>query len=307
MISSVSTSIDGIVAAVSPLRDMALSAVGFDWIRPLDSLIRMFALICAILIAGMMLRARRDPLASAPTRLHRLTAETLILAVMVYLAAAVLANDVLLRTFGADRSLHAEVLASVIAQTLGMTTCLIVAAKRFDGGLSAFLIGRNQSMSVITTLIVSVFITILAVGLCEIVYTCTVLTARWFDPSYSESTHRTLLALREGSLPTWGVLSLWIGAVVLAPIGEEVFFRGMFQSILVDALSNRWRAIAISSLLFSLAHLSQPETVPPLFVLGVILGVIYERTGCLLPCILIHAMFNSRTMILEALGLPTPL
>jgi hypothetical protein len=52
--------------------------------------------------------------------------------------------------------------------------------------------------------------------------------------------------------------------------------------------------IFFAALLFAMVHIGGAawQTVPSLFVLGVILGWVYERTGSLLPCILIHAIFN---------------
>ena len=57
-----------------------------------------------------------------------------------------------------------------------------------------------------------------------------------------------------------------------------------------------------TSLAFGLAHSQQPQVIPTIAVLGVILGASYERTGSLVPSITIHVLFNSKTLVWEALG-----
>ena len=49
-------------------------------------------------------------------------------------------------------------------------------------------------------------------------------------------------------------MALWFSAVVVAPMAEEVFFRGLLQTFLVNVLRNRWTAIAVASTLFAAVH-----------------------------------------------------
>jgi membrane protease YdiL (CAAX protease family) len=79
--------------------------------------------------------------------------------------------------------------------------------------------------------------------------------------------------------------------IVIAPICEEVFFRGFLFRVLRVRMSF-WPAAAIAGVLFGLAHFSL-VIVPVLAVLGVVLCWVYERTGSLLPCIAIHAFNNT--------------
>ena len=105
---------------------------------------------------------------------------------------------------------------------------------------------------------------------------------------------------------------------VLAPLSEELFFRGLVQSYLAQVLANirghfvvpqsagkfgeksrptaiapadRWGAIFISSAFFALAH-AEPSAFVALFLLGVALGYVYERTGNLWTDITMHSVFN---------------
>lgn len=81
--------------------------------------------------------------------------------------------------------------------------------------------------------------------------------------------------------------------VVLAPVAEELFFRGF----LYGALRNRFgplSAAAVGGLIFGSLHVfTGLEAVPLLVALGVILCLVYERTGSLYPCIGIHALNNA--------------
>ncbi len=83
-------------------------------------------------------------------------------------------------------------------------------------------------------------------------------------------------------------------AAVLAPVFEEIMFRGF----LLPALTRYfpvWGAIALSALLFSLAHLSLSEVLP-LAALGSVLGFVYTRSRSLLAPILLHGLWNSGTL-----------
>jgi hypothetical protein len=100
-------------------------------------------------------------------------------------------------------------------------------------------------------------------------------------------------------MPTWGHVTLWISAIAIAPIAEELFFRGMLQTVIRGYVDRPWLAIGIAGVLFGLTHYSQFQYVLPLTVLGVALGYVYEHTGSLLAPILIHILFNSRTLLLD--------
>jgi membrane protease YdiL (CAAX protease family) len=88
-----------------------------------------------------------------------------------------------------------------------------------------------------------------------------------------------------------------VGAAVLvcvvAPVCEELFFRGY----LFAALRRRGLvpAAAITGLAFGLAHVASAPIgfIVPLAVLGVVLCLVYERTGSLYPCMALHALNNS--------------
>ena len=82
--------------------------------------------------------------------------------------------------------------------------------------------------------------------------------------------------------------------VALAPLSEEIFFRGFMYGGLRRRLPV-WGAAAISGLVFGLLHYTGPDSigvVPQLAVLGVLLAWLYERTGSLWPPIMLHVVNN---------------
>lgn len=87
-------------------------------------------------------------------------------------------------------------------------------------------------------------------------------------------------------------------AVVAAPIVEEVVYRGFFQSTLLRATRSPWVAIVVTAGVFSVMHAGSIRSDAPgafavLFVLGVALGVVYERTRSLVAPVVLHMGFNA--------------
>jgi len=89
------------------------------------------------------------------------------------------------------------------------------------------------------------------------------------------------------------LLLLLITTVVLAPIFEELVFRGVLLPVLVSKVG-KTSGVLLSALIFALAHLSVGE-LPPLFVLGVGLGLMRLSSGRLFPCALMHSLWNGVT------------
>lgn len=88
-----------------------------------------------------------------------------------------------------------------------------------------------------------------------------------------------------------------VSAIIGAPLIEELFFRGLLQRLLAGMLKSPAVAIVLTSLAFAAIH--QPWTLqPPVFVLSLVLGWAYFRTGNLALPILIHALFNALQVVL---------
>ena len=104
-----------------------------------------------------------------------------------------------------------------------------------------------------------------------------------------------LLELVLGSDEFIPLLLLLITTVILAPVFEELVFRGVLLPVLVSKVG-KISGVLLSALIFALAHLSVGE-LPPLFVLGIGLGLMRLSSGRLFPCALMHSLWNGVTFI----------
>ena len=108
-----------------------------------------------------------------------------------------------------------------------------------------------------------------------------------FSPKNPQKTVENLGADRNTLLLVIGALLV----IVLAPVCEEIFFRGfLFRVLRVRAAF--WIAAAIDGLLFGLVH-GVNAAFPILVVLGVLLCWVYERSGTLFATIAIHSLNNA--------------
>lgn len=85
-------------------------------------------------------------------------------------------------------------------------------------------------------------------------------------------------------------------AIVLAPVVEEVFFRG----ILYPYLKQRTRqsfALIVTSVLFAAIHFNVMIFIPLVFF-GIVLALLYERTDSLITPIATHAVFNATNFVM---------
>lgn len=92
-----------------------------------------------------------------------------------------------------------------------------------------------------------------------------------------------------------GLTHTFLGALtisLLAPVLEEVMFRGAIQGYLTRKLGNPWLAMAIAALVFGVYHMN-PVQVVYASMFGFILGWMYYRTGSLMSVIVGHVLNNS--------------
>lgn len=85
-------------------------------------------------------------------------------------------------------------------------------------------------------------------------------------------------------------LTGFIFVVIIAPFTEEIIFRGIILEGFISKYS-RWRAIFLSSIIFSIFHLN-PVQFLSAFLFGLISGYIYVNARSLIPCILFHSIGN---------------
>ncbi len=143
-----------------------------------------------------------------------------------------------------------------------------------------------------------------------------VVPGRWTDIAIGVGAGLTVRALVELVVPAGGSLSdpagggslaFWIaaaGAVVVSPLVEELFFRGLLQRALGDALAGAGRlvagvaAILVSTAAFTALHtVALPQGVPVSLLVGtasvsLACGILTRATGRLGSAIVAHATFN---------------
>jgi membrane protease YdiL (CAAX protease family) len=113
----------------------------------------------------------------------------------------------------------------------------------------------------------------------------------WGDPGGSNP----LLDLVLTSPDPRALFCFGFTAIVLAPLFEEVLFRGVLLPVAARHLGGT-AAVLVSAAVFAAAHLSLGELVP-LFVLALGLGWLRWSSGRLLPCVLMHALWNGLTFL----------
>jgi len=111
------------------------------------------------------------------------------------------------------------------------------------------------------------------------------------------------LILISAGLPVVGppTLIFWLKLTVLMPVLEEIVFRGGIQTALISKplFARSWGGISlanlVTSVLFASLHLiSQPPLWAALvFIPSLVFGWARDRYNAVLPCVLLHSVYNS--------------
>lgn len=119
----------------------------------------------------------------------------------------------------------------------------------------------------------------------------------------------TSLGLFRGEDPYAGIAGRWwfpLLACGIAPVGEELYFRGRLQDLARDTIGGRW-AWLVPAAPFVLLHPLPPGralvAAVLYLVLAVTLGWARERTGRLVAPVLLHAAYNTTYLFLVAAAL----
>jgi len=99
-----------------------------------------------------------------------------------------------------------------------------------------------------------------------------------------------------------GAILLFIAVVILAPLGEEIIFRGFLQQILEKHWKDITQAILFTALIFSLIHMN-PYWFVQIYFLGVILGFLAWKTQSIIAPLILHSLNNSMALLLSSLDL----
>lgn len=119
----------------------------------------------------------------------------------------------------------------------------------------------------------------------------TILPAEWIYEQLQISMPESYEQLFEGVMSEpWGYLAIG----VLAPVAEEVVFRGAILRVLLRLFSHKWHwaAIALSAIVFGLVHGNAAQGIHA-FIIGLLLGWMFYRTDSIVPGIVMHWVNNS--------------
>lgn len=98
-----------------------------------------------------------------------------------------------------------------------------------------------------------------------------------------------------------GTMGVILAVIVMAPLAEEILFRG----ILFGALADSWPypvASGAAAMTFALAHLDF-SLIISLFIAGLLFNQLYRRTRSLIPSTVAHATLNGISVVLALLSL----
>ncbi len=97
----------------------------------------------------------------------------------------------------------------------------------------------------------------------------------------------------------------FLTTVILAPVFEELIFRGYLYTSMLTAFKREKERLVVNAMLFAAAHvflagfLFGAEIPFYIFVLGYLLAKLYERSRSVLPCILLHSLNNGLVFAID--------
>lgn len=204
----------------------------------------------------------------------------------------------------------------LLLMTVPLLLKLTTGARLYDFGLTGQHIGRDLWIGFVSFLVVTPYV--------QIVFG---LAVHVFRISARKHPLENMLRLEADRWPF--IIFAYLSAVILAPVAEELIFRGLIQGWLQrlyregqaservadphsaprstwvprplrglapsDASVNLAKVmpILITSLVFAAVHYEQMPAPFAIFVLSLALGFLYERTQRLLPSIVLHSLFNA--------------
>lgn len=243
---------------------------------------------------------RRDSLGDAPKRLATLGARELGVGLVLLVLGSILAG-VVVRVFGIAVAPEqapnipwryvAQLYIGQFTAQLPAVAYLLAAAGAAPGGVRAIgLVPERRDP------LIALFAACLALPMVLGMIAATVAAATIFFHAAPPPRGHVLLTIMDQTHDRAAVAAMIISAILFAPLFEELLFRGLIQTAAVNLLggSRRWSAVLLVAGLFTLMHVTalHPLTLPGMFLLSLIFGWLYERTGRLWPGVLLHVLFN---------------
>jgi membrane protease YdiL (CAAX protease family) len=122
----------------------------------------------------------------------------------------------------------------------------------------------------------------------------------WLEPVFGEMEEQEIVDSMKNTTGVGLKVGLIVTACLIAPIVEELIFRGYIYGVL-KRFSNPLFAMVVAGALFAAVHLNLPALVP-LWIFAIILTLTYELSGSLWVPIGIHAGFNTINVFMMLSG-----
>lgn len=246
---------------------------------------------------------RRDPLGvtGIPTRIERdpgMAVMLVLVPILVYVFAATLIFAPLARLGGADLdapplSLERQLFVIADAAAKSVTAIVLVVIYWRSNLRERDPLRRpwsRRTLWAVGAALAGVTLAALQLMLMEQLW-------RWLDqPIRVHDSIEVLAKFHE--LPAWlGAFTL-LNVTVVAPVAEELLFRGVLLTLIWQATGRPWVAIVLTGVLFGPLHGDYPVTIVPLIAFGILLGFVRVYLRSVTLAILVHALFNLRTVVL---------
>ena len=186
-------------------------------------------------------------------------------------------------TYGVDKTNEHSNLLLFLYSLLFFLFLLLIFAIRKKKFLEEIQLRRFSPRYVPSLLLMAVALLLLVDSVLSL------LPAEWMT-SYVEASD----FIGRGSL--WGSL---VAQAIIAPVTEEVAFRGLMLSRFNKALP-RWFGVLCTSFFFGLVH-GNPVWFVYAALLGILFSIVANRTNSILSSILLHALFNALGTLLSYL------
>lgn len=132
-----------------------------------------------------------------------------------------------------------------------------------------------------------VFVTIKTLSVCWIIFLIVSLLSKSL---FGELPQQNIVIKIRNSEISKELIEIFFWTIIISPILEEIFFRKILYTTLKFYLASI-TSIICSALMFSLVH-SNLQSFPILFILGVSLCLIFEKTNSIIYPIILHSLFN---------------
>ncbi|MFT4176581.1 MAG: type II CAAX endopeptidase family protein [Luteolibacter sp.] len=120
----------------------------------------------------------------------------------------------------------------------------------------------------------------------------------WIQSLGAEPAQEAVKLLQTSNDP-WTLGLMALAAVIVAPLCEEIVFRGYLYPV-AKKYAGPWIAAIFSAVVFSCAH-GNLMALFPLALLGLLLVFLYEKTGSIWSVIAVHFCFNGATVLIQIL------